>query len=598
MAMYVNGSTIAYGALPVGAIEQVGSLPAVGGADHLYLLTAQYSTYEPGLYYFDGSVWHSTGSGGADGTSDYNELTNKPRINGVELINNKSLTALDIAAASQTYTKVQVDELISAAQKVYLSTTIPTSANNVGLYYVDATGTGTNYNIYLVDSTKSVASLGSAGISLIGYQKEIDAALSWTATSTVVGSINDLKYRLDNLPTGGTITMNGTITGSPTFYAPTTSGAPMQVLKSMGPNQAPQWVTETATGGEGTKVHLNGNTAIAAEANVYTPTSAGTAGQILVSEGPGAAPMWRNKDAAEAPQMTINGVTKAVTPATAQVYTPLTAGTAGQVLKSTGGIPEWADSTGGGGSGEMTLNDELVEVTAETKVYSPKDSGSKAKMLVGNETTNTPTWEVSCRSVTLTKAEYDALTTDKKNNPNIIYYITDDVAGTTDDPAIRWSETLKSSYTSATDKQVYTAKAVNDFISDIKSEVFNMIYPIGSYAFGSKPTMGTWTQVTGDRALWLKNTVADGTTISQGLPNIQGSITASAYSFANDKTANITKSGALSVSGSKKASSGESNEAIYPNNISFNASSSNSIYGASTNVQPNAYVMSVFKRIA
>lgn len=82
-----------------------------------------------------------------------------------------------------------------------------------------------------------------------------------------------------------------------------------------------------------------------------------------------------------------------------------------------------------------------------------------------------------------------------------------------------------------------------------------------------------------------------GTTISQGLPNIQGSITASTYSFANDTTANITNSGALSTSGSKKASSGESSTAAYPNKISFNASSSNNIYGATTNVQPNAYII-------
>lgn len=43
----------------------------------------------------------------------------------------------------------------------------------------------------------------------------------------------------------------------------------------------------------------------------------------------------------------------------------------------------------------------------------------------------------------------------------------------------------------ASDKQVYTAKAVNDFISDVKSEIFNAIYPIGTKIIASvKPTMG------------------------------------------------------------------------------------------------------------
>lgn len=337
------------------------------------------------------------------------------------------------------------------------------------------------------------------------------------------------------------------------------------------------------------EVTLNGEKT--EEASFYAPITVGTAGQMLKSTGTGA-PVW-----AEAPsgKMTLNGLATTVDTTSVNIYAPITPGTVGQVLKSNGfGAPVWSD--GGGGSGEMTVNDEVKEVSAALKVYTPKDSGTKAKMLVGNETTNTPTWETSCRSVTLTKAEYDDLSTTKKSDPNIIYYITDDVAGTTEDPSIRWSETLKSSLTSATDKQVYTAKAMNDFIADVKSEVFNIIYPIGSYAFGSKPSMGTWTQVTGDRALWLKNTVNDGTTIAEGLPDIQGSITASTYSFASDTTANITNSGALSVSGSKKASSGESSAASYPNKISFKASDYNkstTVYGKTTNVQPNAYVMTV-----
>lgn len=387
MAMYINGDTIAYGALPVGAIEQVAVLPTVGGVDHLYLLTVPDATHEIGLYYFDGAVWHSTGSGGEGGTSDYNELVNKPRINGVELVNNSSLASLDIAPASQTYTKVQVDELISSAQKVYLSTTPPTAANNVGLYYVDTTGTGASYNIYLVDSNKSVAALGSASISLVGYQKEIDAGLSWTPTSTVVGSINDLKYRLDNLPSGGTITMNGVVTGSPTFYAPTDSGAPMQVLKSMGPNQAPVWVTETV-GDAGTKVHLNGSTIISAEATVYTPLDSGTSGQILVSEGPGIAPTWRNKEAADAPQMFLNGEVKAVTPATVQVYAPTNVGVSGQILKATGtGAPVWAEAA----SDKITLNGSTTDVDpAAVNIYAPTSSGTSGQVLTSDGSGKAP----------------------------------------------------------------------------------------------------------------------------------------------------------------------------------------------------------------
>lgn len=422
MAMYINGDTIAYGALPVGAIEQVAVLPTVGGVDHLYLLTVPDATHEIGLYYFDGAVWHSTGSGGEGGTSDYNELVNKPRINGVELVNNISLASLDIAQASQTYTKVQVDELISSAQKVYLSTTPPTAANNVGLYYVDTTGTGSSYNIYLVDSNKSVAALGSASISLVGYQKEIDAGLSWTPTSTVVGSINDLKYRLDNLPSGGTITMNGVVTGSPTFYAPTTSGTFGQKLVSYGPFQAPQWVTDS--GETGTKVHLNGSTAIVTETYIYAPTNSGVAGYVLKSQGENLPPQWVAPDASDSPTVSINGAVKEVSAAEVKFYAPLTGGTSGYILKAKGSglAPVW-EAPGEADGAYMTLNGTETPVTTDkVNIYAPLASGDKSKMLTGNAS-GVPTWETSCRSVVLTKAEYAALSETAKMDENVIYFV-------------------------------------------------------------------------------------------------------------------------------------------------------------------------------
>ena len=45
---------------------------------------------------------------------DYISIGNKPSINGVELIGNKSLSELDIAVASTTYTKEEVDNIVSS----------------------------------------------------------------------------------------------------------------------------------------------------------------------------------------------------------------------------------------------------------------------------------------------------------------------------------------------------------------------------------------------------------------------------------------------------------------------------------------------------
>lgn len=146
MALYVNGITIAQSGAAVGGIEQVAVLPTVGAIDHLYFLTVADATHEVGLYYFDGTVWHSTGSGGSGGTSNYDDLNNKPKISGIELAGNKSHAQLNIAPANTTYSMTQVDQLIAASQKVYLQATAPTAMSNVGLYYVGSP-TDTNYAI-------------------------------------------------------------------------------------------------------------------------------------------------------------------------------------------------------------------------------------------------------------------------------------------------------------------------------------------------------------------------------------------------------------------------------------------------------------------
>ena len=52
--------------------------------------------------------------GGGGGTSDYTDLTNKPKINGVTLTGNKSLSDIGAADSDDVYTKQQVDDAIDA----------------------------------------------------------------------------------------------------------------------------------------------------------------------------------------------------------------------------------------------------------------------------------------------------------------------------------------------------------------------------------------------------------------------------------------------------------------------------------------------------
>lgn len=109
---------------------------------------------------------------------------------------------------------------------------------------------------------------------------------------------------------------------------------------------------------------------------------------------------------------------------------------------------------------------------------------------------------------------------------------------------------------------------------------------------------GTWEEIAQDRVLMgASGSHAAGTTAEAGLPNITGSTGefASGYSRSPDR-----KNGALSYSGNGHSmnyysSSGSGGYGYY---IDFNASRSNAIYGRSKTVQPAAYYVHIWHRVA
>lgn len=113
---------------------------------------------------------------------------------------------------------------------------------------------------------------------------------------------------------------------------------------------------------------------------------------------------------------------------------------------------------------------------------------------------------------------------------------------------------------------------------------------------------GTWEQIASERVLMgVSRSHAAGTTAEAGLPNITGSTGrfASAYDSHSSNAAD-RKQGALSFSGETSdmgyySSSGSAGYGYY---INFNASKSNAIYGKSSTVQPAAYYVYIWRRIA
>ena len=123
------------------------------------------------------------------------------------------------------------------------------------------------------------------------------------------------------------------------------------------------------------------------------------------------------------------------------------------------------------------------------------------------------------------------------------------------------------------------------------------IYPIGSIYIGVTDTcpistlFGTWEKVSEGRVLQgASGEQVAGEVVEAGLPNITGAIN-STYGFNS-----TTLSGAFASNGG--TSGGNNGSWDGGVNIKFDASRSSTIYGNSTTVQPPAFLVNIWKRVA
>lgn len=124
-------------------------------------------------------------------------------------------------------------------------------------------------------------------------------------------------------------------------------------------------------------------------------------------------------------------------------------------------------------------------------------------------------------------------------------------------------------------------------------------YPVGSIYQSTDPTSpaalfgGSWEEIASERVLMgASSTHAAGTTVKAGLPNITGTLSDIMGSFY----AYPSGSGAFSVKGIGRSL--ENGSSGNYGNISFDASKSNAIYGRSSTVQPAAYYVHIWHRVA
>lgn len=134
---------------------------------------------------------------------------------------------------------------------------------------------------------------------------------------------------------------------------------------------------------------------------------------------------------------------------------------------------------------------------------------------------------------------------------------------------------------------------------DYIKNIFSTLYPVGSLYIGTQTACplanliegSTWELVSVGRALWGGNGTNANTTIEAGLPNITGQ----SNGFESESSIGSSSGAIKTISTSNGWSGGVQHPYKY---IQFNASWSNSIYSNSNTVQPPAYVVNVWKRIA
>ena len=132
-------------------------------------------------------------------------------------------------------------------------------------------------------------------------------------------------------------------------------------------------------------------------------------------------------------------------------------------------------------------------------------------------------------------------------------------------------------------------------------------YPVGSIFQTVSTTSpaalfgGSWQEIAQNRVLMGASYAhAAGTTVEAGLPNITGSLreaNADSSPFRGSK-ASLSKSGALKFTEVNTDWGGYSSMSGSTYNINFDASLSNPIYGRSYTVQPAAYYVHIWRRVA
>ena len=141
-------------------------------------------------------------------------------------------------------------------------------------------------------------------------------------------------------------------------------------------------------------------------------------------------------------------------------------------------------------------------------------------------------------------------------------------------------------------RSFYTRAEVDALLKSVNPFPVGSIYQSTARTSPAALFGGTWEQIASERVLMgASSSHAAGTTVKAGLPNITGSF------VADVKKGEHKVSGAFTA-GNVIATTGEYNNFSDVYKFSLDASKSNAIYGRSATVQPAAYYVHIWRRVA
>lgn len=385
---------------------------------------------------------------------------------------------------------------------------------------------------------------------------------------------------------------------------------------------------------------INGNTHTHNQ-SIYAPTTSGTLGQILQSNGANNAPIWIDNITidTELSETSTNPVQNNIITTKLQQIEELIPTTLSELTEDTthrlvtdtekatwnsksefsGSYNDLTDKptiptnnnqlTNGAGYVTQTEIDNAVAtktaVNVDNQFQSTLDFDSDPQTQLDNLANRGIGIELSSIKGTLTQEQFDTLDGDDNN------YIILTVGSNSWIYRLTEKDSKYSIYmrTARADPINFGGLTLGvDYVSinrNTLSYTFHTLcpYPMGSIYISVENVSpagivgGTWEALLEGYTLWTTTTSGQGgQTIEAGLPNIEGNV----YSVWNSTTFDNTSTyeGALSLGGQvTRGSQAGSGYADYLNSLDFDASQSNSIYGNSTTVQPPAIKVYMWKRV-